>query len=585
MLANHKQFAAIVRTDFCSFVQQCFVYLNPNAHLERNWHHEAIAYQLDRVSRGDVKRLIVNAPPRGLKSLIGSVAFPAWVIGKQPTARFICVSYAQDLANKHAGDFRKIVQSDWYKRLFRSAAPVKETEAEYQTTAGGFRLATSVGGTLTGRGGDFILVDDPLSADNAYSKASREGVNDWYGGTLLSRLDDKRTGRIISIQQRLHREDLSGFLLEQGQWEHLNLPAIASADVTIPLSAGRFHKWTAGEPLDKIREPLLILDQHKKDAGSIFFAAQYLQDPMSPGGNMLKPGWLRDYDLAPTPQAGDETIQTWDTAMKSGDANDYSVCLTFRVRARNEYFLIDIFRDRLEFPELAQFVIAHAQRFQATAILIEDKVSGTSLIQTAKRNGLQGVIGVKPSSDKESRMYGQTPKLESRSLILPRSAPWLDDFIEEYLAFPQGKYDDQIDALSQFLEWRVNRESAVFEFDFGHDDDIAGPRRSLDYFLGVWLDRKSDILSSPGVRTNMSKSNRAFLNQNAGLLAEQLRSRADVRARSWSRHSRTKAAKQSRELALANRDWKSERSSPKQKLRVSAVMSRANPLHRSRSSQ
>jgi predicted phage terminase large subunit-like protein len=429
MLARNQEFAAILRTDLCAFVQRCFVHLYPDAHFERNWHQEAITYQLDRVFRGDVKRLIVNAPPRGLKSLIGSVAFPAWVMGKQPTAKFICVSYSQGLANKHAGDFRTIVQADWYKQTFRTAPPLKDSEGEYQTAAGGSRLATSVGGTLTGRGGDFILIDDPLSALDAFSKTSREGVNDWYGGTLLSRLDDKRTGRIIVIQQRLHLEDLSGFLLEQGQWEHLNLPAMASADRSIPLSAGRFHRWTAGEPLDAIREPLPVLEQLKKQSKPGVFAAQYLQAPVPPGGNMLKPEWLLSCDHAPTPQAGDEIVQSWDTAMKSGDANDYSVCLTFRVRNKNEYYLIDIFRDRLEFPELAKLVIAHAQRFQANAILIEDKVSGTSLIQTAKRNGLQGVIGVKPSSDKESRMYGQTPKLESRSLILPRSVPGRDDFI------------------------------------------------------------------------------------------------------------------------------------------------------------
>ena len=156
----------------------------------------------------------------------------------------------------------------------------------------------------------------------------------------------------------------------------------------------------AGEPLDAIREPLALLDQLKKQLGSSVFAAQYLQAPVPPGGNMLKPKWLLSCDHPPTPQAGDEIVQSWDTAMKSGDANDFSVCLTFGVRNKNEYYLIDIFRDRLEFPELAKLVNAHGQRFQATAILIEDKVSGTSLIQTAKRNGLQGVIGEKPGRTK-----------------------------------------------------------------------------------------------------------------------------------------------------------------------------------------
>jgi predicted phage terminase large subunit-like protein len=227
------------------------------------------------------------------------------------------------------------------------------------------------------------------------------------------------------------------------------------------------------------------LDQLKKQLGSSFFTAQYLQNPVLPGGNMLKLEWLREYEFSPTPQPGDEVVQSWDTAMKAGDSNDYSVCLTFRVRNKNQYFLLDVFRNRLEFPGLAKLVCTHAQRFQAGAILIEDQNSGTSLIQTAKRNGLQGVIPVRPSKDKATRMYGQTPKLEAGSLYLPRRAPWRADFIEEYVAFPKSRHDDQIDALSQFLEWRVNRESDVFEFDFGFDDDIAEPRRSLDSFLGV----------------------------------------------------------------------------------------------------
>jgi predicted phage terminase large subunit-like protein len=464
MQFNHKELSAILRTDFCAFAQKCFSHLNPGARLDRNWHHEAIGFQLGRVDRGEVTRLIINAPPRSLKSLIGSVAFPAWVIGKRPTTRFICASYSQDLANKHASDFRKIVQSDWYRQVFRTTAPVKETEAEYQTAAGGFRLATSVGGTLTGRGADIIVIDDALSASEAFSEASRERVNEWFGGTLLSRLDDKRTGGIVVIAQRLHQQDLCGFLLEQGGWKHLNLPAIAPADCSIRLSEFRIHQWIAGEPLDRIREPLPVLDQIKKQLGSGFFPAQYLQDPAPPGGNILKREWLHEYEVPPTPQAGDEIVQSWDTAMKAGDANDYSVCLTFNVRNKNQYFLIDVFRDRLEFPELAKLVCAHAQKFQANAILIEDKASGTSLIQTAKRIGVQGVVAVKPSSDKVSRMYGQMSKLES--LYLPRIAPWREDFIEEYLGFPKSKYDDQIDALSQFLQWRINREDAVFEVEW-----------------------------------------------------------------------------------------------------------------------
>jgi hypothetical protein len=221
MRPTQKEFSAILRTDFHAFSQKCFASLNPGIRLERTWHHEAVTHALDRVFRGECRRVIINAPPRSLKSLFGSVAFPAFVLGRRPTAKVICVSYSQDLANKHAGDFRKVLQSPWYEETFQPGAPFKETEAEFQTAQGGFRFATSVGGTLTGRGGDIIVMDDPLNATEAYSKTTREKANNFFVGTLLSRLDDKRNGAIIVIMQRLHQDDLTGFLLEQGGWELL----------------------------------------------------------------------------------------------------------------------------------------------------------------------------------------------------------------------------------------------------------------------------------------------------------------------------------------------------------------------------
>jgi predicted phage terminase large subunit-like protein len=483
--SHRQQFAAILRSDFLSFAQKAFAELHPATPLVRNWHHQAIAHELVRLHRGDSSRLILNAPPRGLKSFLVSVAFPAWVIGNAPATKFICASYSQDLAVKHASDFRKICQSDWYKRLFQYVSFTKDSESESQTSQGGYRLATSVGGTITGRGADIILVDDPLSAVDAFSKTSRDRVNDWFSGVLLSRLDDQRSGKIVAVMQRLHEDDLTGTLLVQGGWPHLKLPAIAPSDQDIYLSDTRCHVWKADEPLDPVLGSLSILKALKRQLGSMYFAAQYLQEPVSPEGNFLKRDWLREYDFLPTTKPGDLIVQSWDTAMKAKESNDFSVCLTFVVRNNNEYYLIDVVRRRFEFPDLCKFVCAHAQRFAATEILIEDQVSGTSLIQMAKRIGLQGIVAMKPTADKASRMYNQTPKLEMGSLFLPKTASWLMGFVEEYLAFPKGKYDDQIDALSQFLERRYNRENALFEFDFGFEDDERGPRHQLDYLLGV----------------------------------------------------------------------------------------------------
>jgi hypothetical protein len=211
--ATQREFDAILRLDFRTFAQKCFVELNPGTRWEDNWHIDAICHRLDRVRLGQDARLILNGPPRSLKSQIGSVAFPAFCLGKNPSLKFICASYSQELAAKHASDFRRIIEAGWYKRAFQTKPLLKNSENEVQTHAGGFRLATSVGGTLTGRGGDIIIVDDPLNAADAHSKTARDAVNAWFSTSLYSRLNHQGKDAIIVIMQRLHPADLTGYLL------------------------------------------------------------------------------------------------------------------------------------------------------------------------------------------------------------------------------------------------------------------------------------------------------------------------------------------------------------------------------------
>src|SRR5271155_1862759 len=240
--------------------------LCPGQEFERSWHIEAIAYHLEQVRRGEIKRLIINMPPRSLKSISASVAFPAFVLGRDPTSRFICVSYSGDLAKKHSNDFRALVEAPWYRSVFPNTriGPYKNAETEDEFTARGFRLATSVGGTLTGRGGDIIVIADPLKPDDAYSQARRNAANEWFKSTLLSRLDDKRTGAIVIVMQRVHMDDLTGFVLSMSnEWEVLNLPAIAEGDEDVPTSATKVYHRKAGQALSPVREPLSVLENLK----------------------------------------------------------------------------------------------------------------------------------------------------------------------------------------------------------------------------------------------------------------------------------------------------------------------------------
>lgn len=452
-----SEYAALLRQDFYGFIQRSFYVLNPETPFLGNWHLEKMAGMLEACRTGRCRRLIVNVPPRSLKSIAASVAYVAWLLGHNPSARIICASYGQDLADKHARDTRIVMADPFYSEIFPDTriAMRSQSNADFSTTARGGRMATSVGGVLTGRGADFLIIDDPLKPDEAVSDVRRQGANDWFDNSLLSRLDNKRTGVIIIIMQRLHLDDLVGHVLEQGGWEVLNLPAIAIEDevhkIWTPFGEYKYER-KMGEALHPQHEPLESLQDTRRRIGEYHFAGQYQQDPVPLGGGMVKGDWLRTYLPAELPTSNVQIIQSWDTANKAADLNDYSVCTTWGVHGKHVY-LIDVLRKRLEFPALKRAVVEKARDFKASTILIEDKASGIQLIQELKYDGLHMVRGVKPEGDKRMRMLAQTATIENGFVHLPKDAPWLMDYVSEMTSFPMAKYDDQVDSTSQALGW------------------------------------------------------------------------------------------------------------------------------------
>jgi predicted phage terminase large subunit-like protein len=445
---------AAKRTELASFIQAAFGILNPGVVYKHNYHIEAIAYRLEQCARGEKRRLIITVPPRSLKSLCASIAYPAFLLGHDPTRRIIAASYSSELADNLHQLFRSVVASREYRRLFPGVRRKKANEIEFLTTKGGFRYATSVGGTLTGIGGTDIIIDDPLKPEDAMSKSAREAVISWYKTTLSTRLDDKLTGVIILIMQRLHLEDLVGHILQQegANWVHLDLPAIAEEPQEIVINKDEVHKRAIGDVLHPEREPLEILQHQKVVMGSPAFSAQYQQRPVPAEGNLVKVAWLRSYDVPPEKRPLDQIVQSWDCASKSSELNDYSACITFLVHNKEAY-VIDVLRQRLNYPELKKQVVAQRDRFAANTVLIEDTGHGTALIQEWRSSATLHAIGIRPEKDKQTRLSAQSAKIEAGQLFLPVKAPWLDDFKDELLAFPYGRHDDQVDALSQFLGW------------------------------------------------------------------------------------------------------------------------------------
>jgi predicted phage terminase large subunit-like protein len=443
---------AILRADFDSFLRRCLMTLNPGAGYLPNWHIAAIAHRLERVRRGETTRLIINMPPRHLKSLTVSVAFPAFLLGHEPCRRIFAISYSSELSSKHAGDFRSIVESQWYRRAFPDMRIARSLEDDVVTTARGFRKATSVHGTLTGLGGDIFIIDDPQKPVDAQSDTRRNGLNRWVANTLMSRLDNKESGVIIVVMQRVHLNDLSGNLMESRGWEVLSLPAIAEQDETVAIGENEFHQRRAGEALHPELESLESLKELRRKIGSDVFTAQFQQLPAPPGGAMIRREWLRYFDQLPRRTYG-RVIQSWDTAAKNGAMNDWSVCTTWMVMD-DHYYLIDLIRDRFEYPGLKAAAISLAQRYRPQSILIEDASTGTALAQELKTIYFGGATTLVPiERDKIGRLYVNQAKFEAGLVLFPRGAPFLPQLEAELLTFPQARNDDQVDSISQALSY------------------------------------------------------------------------------------------------------------------------------------
>jgi predicted phage terminase large subunit-like protein len=495
LVASREILRRLLRTDFPSFLHRCFQELVPGEEFRDNWHHELIAHNLERVRQGACPRLIITLPPRNLKSIQVTVALVAWVLGHNPSARVMCVSYSQELSEKHARDRLTLLRAPWYQEIFPGTRlkAKKPAAHHFETTAGGACFATSIGGVVTGMGADVIIIDDPLKPEEALSEVVRKRCNEFVENTLASRLNDKLTGKMILVMQRLHEDDLVGCLLEKGGWTHINLPAIAEQDEHFEiqtLNGSKIVGRKEGEALHPAREPLEVLHALHQDLGEYNFAGQYQQRPAPFGGGLIKQRWLRYYDPSEKPSELDHILQSWDTATKATELSDYSVCLTIGVKDGRFYFL-DVLRERMDYPELKKAVRQQIARFRPNKIIIEDCASGTQLVQELTREGQWNISAVKPEGDKKMRLYAQTSPFENGLVLLPRMAPWLDAFVDELLVFPNGRYNDQVDALSQALAFLSDqlREPAFLIFMRKQYEELERQKQVDEKKPGPWRDR------------------------------------------------------------------------------------------------
>ena len=448
-IPNSRIVEAACRTDFLSFFQWCFHVLEPAKTLHMNWHHLTMAYHLELVLRGSIQRLIILAPPRMLKSLMASVVFPAFMLGRDPTKRVIGISHSSDLQINFSNQCRAIIDIPRYQRLFSGMRLSKNTETEFHTTLGGYRYAKSAEGSLTGLGGDILILDDFQKPLDMLSEARRTSTNSLYYSTVASRINNQHTGAIVVVGQRLHPDDLIGTLLRSGEdWTLLRLPAIAEKEERIPIGPGRYHVRRVDDllhPEQQSREVLEALRSQEPET----YAAQQQQAPIPPGGFMIKRDQIQYCDELPRRASSSVYIQSWDTASKPGESNSRSACVDFLVQ-ENKYFIAHALVGQWEYRDLRQHVLSRAAEQKPNVILIEDAGVGTGLIGDLKQKGLP-IIAVRPEGDKVTRLLRQISKFANRQVFLLRGAPGRVDLESELFAFPGGRHKDLVDALTQGL--------------------------------------------------------------------------------------------------------------------------------------
>lgn len=447
------------RTDLLTFTKTMFK-ARKGFDLIDNWHQEAICNALERVVIGQCNRLIINIPPRAGKTEIAVINFIAWCMGNWPDSEFIHPSYSGRLATNNTFNVRSVMQHEDFAKIF--GAPVfrhdSNAKNEFRTEQGGIVYATGSDGTITGYGagkmresfGGAIIIDDPHKAGEANSDTRRQNVLDWFSTTIESRKNRPDTP-IIIIMQRLHENDLSGFLLGGGngeEWENLVIDAEQDGE----------SFWERQFPWDELKR--------MEKADSYRYAGQYRQTPAPIGGGIFKNHWWNYYDALPKLKY---RFIVADTAQKIKTQNDYSVLQCWGESEKGQAVMIDQLRGKWEAPELLQqaraFWNKHKQDSSSAlrSFDIEDKSSGTGLIQTLKREGIP-VIGIQRATDKVSRAFDVAPSIESGNVLLPRHASFLSDYMLEFEQFPNGSHDDQVDpTMDAIKKILISYQSIIFE--------------------------------------------------------------------------------------------------------------------------
>jgi predicted phage terminase large subunit-like protein len=446
--------------NLAEFLKQMWPSIDPHPYVH-GWHIDAICEHMQAVVNGDIQRILINIPPRHMKSIGIAVGLPAWAWIHKPTLQFLYSSYASSLSIRDGIKCRRVIDSPLYQARWGekySLTSDQNTKIRFDNNKGGYRLSTSVDGMTTGEGGDIVVIDDANNVKEAESDTMRNSTNQWFDEVMQTRLNNPQTGAIVVIQQRTHAKDLSGHILDKygKDYYHLLLPAEYEKGV----KCRGFGGWTdprkaEGDLLWPERFRKQEIDKLKIALGVYAAAGQLQQRPSPRSGGMIPLNQFRRYKTPPAKEAILRLSLVFDTASKENELNDFSVCETWAETSWG-YYLLNIWRKKVAFPELLRTAKSLCELECPHEVVIEDKASGIALIQCLRdpREGIKiPVIAVDPGAfSKVVRMENEATAIEAGLVYIPEVASWLPAFEDECTQFPMGEHDDQIDPMSMFLK-------------------------------------------------------------------------------------------------------------------------------------
>jgi predicted phage terminase large subunit-like protein len=483
---RNAELVAVTRNDFEAFFEKVFGQLNPSTKYVTNWHVSVIAHALERCRRGELTRLVILLPPRQLKSTIVSVALPAYILGLNPSARIICASYGQQLAVDLSNNTRKILFAPWYQEAFpKTKMGPSDTQNYFATTEGGYRFATTLGGAMTGLGADFIILDDPQKASDMVYENSRNEAKILLDNTVYSRFNDPKTGVLIIVMQRLHEDDLIGHVMQADGWEVIKIPIRAEEDLHYQMSNNVHCRFNKGNFLQPKLFDQKEFDDLRNRMGTANFYAQYQQSPVPPAGNLFDWKWFRP---APDPPEFSEVVMSLDVAATKA-AGNYSAVTVWGHRDRN-WYLMAAHRYQYELPEVRKRLLRFDEHYRPDLIVIDGIGVGRGLVQELRSEGKKHIHDTK-GDGKIGDAESVAPMIEGGRVFYLPDAPGLAAFRDEVIAFPKGKYNDQVDSMVQLLKRASRVVSTAQDTKRPERKDIRSENsRTTITAINVYADRR-----------------------------------------------------------------------------------------------